>query len=181
MASGSGTNAENIIRYFSGSGLATVALVLTHNPMAGVIDRAKKYDVRSMVFDRKNFYDSDEVLNMLIENNIDLVVLAGFLWLVPEKLVRLFQNKIINIHPALLPGFGGKGFFGKHVHQSVIDSGSILSGITIHYVNEKFDEGEIIFQAACHVSKNETAGSLAEKIHELEYRYLPSVIGKLLN
>jgi phosphoribosylglycinamide formyltransferase-1 len=180
FASGSGTNAENLVRSFSRSRLATTELVLTNNVSAGVIERAKQLGVPCVVFNKKDFYETDAVLNLLLDKKIDLIVLAGFLLLVPEKLIRRFEKRIINIHPALLPGFGGKGFYGKNVHQSVIDSGNILSGITVHYVNEKFDDGEIIFQAACHVSKKDTADSLAEKIHDLEYRYYPVVVEKIL-
>jgi phosphoribosylglycinamide formyltransferase-1 len=181
FASGSGTNAENLVHYFSRSETARVTLILTNNSSAGVIERAKNLNIPCLVFNRKDFYESDNILNRLTEEKTDLIVLAGFLLLVPDKMIRAFEKKIVNIHPALLPGFGGKGFYGNNVHQSVIDSGSILSGITIHHVNEKFDEGEIIFQAACHVSRQDTAVSLAEKIHALEYRYFPVVIEKVLS
>ena len=180
FASGSGTNAENLIRYFSNSGRAKVELVLCNNPVAGIIERARNLGVPSVVFNRKDFYESTMVLNQLLEKKIDLVVLAGFLWLIPWNIIATFEKKIINIHPALLPGFGGKGFYGMKVHQAIIDSKSLLSGITIHYVNEKFDEGEIIFQAASHVNKEDTAESLAKKIHELEYSYFPVVVEKVL-
>jgi len=180
FASGSGTNAENLARYFSGHEKIRVNCVLSNNPGAGVIERMKHLNVPCHVFGKNDFYETDHVLNLLQKNEIDWIVLAGFLWLVPGKLVRAYENRIINIHPALLPGHGGKGFYGKHVHQSVIDSGAILSGITIHFVNEKFDDGEIIFQAACHVSKADTAPELAAKIHELEYRYFPVVVEKVL-
>ena len=153
FASGSGTNAENLIRYFSNSGRAKVELVLCNNPVAGIIERARNLGVPSVVFNRKDFYESTMVLNQLLEKKIDLVVLAGFLWLIPWNIIATFEKKIINIHPALLPGFGGKGFYGMKVHQAIIDSKSLLSGITIHYVNEKFDEGEIIFQAASHAQR----------------------------
>ncbi len=181
FASGSGTNAENLIRYFSGSDAVSVELILTNNPAAGVIERSNNLNISCMVFTRKDFYDSDVVLNSLLEKKIDLVVLAGFLLLVPEKLILAFEKSIINIHPALLPGFGGKGFYGNYVHEAVLVSGSILSGITIHYVNTKFDEGELIFQAACHIAKDETADSLSTKIHTLEYNYFPVVVEKLLD
>lgn len=181
FASGSGTNAENLIRCFSDSEKAKVELILTNNASAGVIERAVRYKTPYFVFDKKDFYQSKTVLNLLLEKKIDLVVLAGFLWLVPENLIASFENKIINIHPALLPEFGGKGFYGIKVHQSVIDSGALISGITIHFVNKQFDNGEIIFQAACHVSKQDTPASLAQKIHALEYNYFPVVIEKMIS
>jgi phosphoribosylglycinamide formyltransferase-1 len=180
FASGAGTNAENIARYFADSKKIKLELILTNNPFAGIIDRAKSLGVTCIVFSKKEFYESQAVLHILLEKKIDLIVLAGFLLLVPPSLITAFEKRIVNIHPALLPDFGGKGFYGKKVHQSVIDSGSIWSGITIHEVNEKFDDGAILFQAACYVSKDDTAESLAAKIHQLEYLYFPVVIEKML-
>lgn len=180
FASGSGTNAENICHYFSHSEKARVELILTNNATAGVIARAKKLEVPSIVFNRKDFFESEAILNLLREHKIDLLILAGFLWLVPQNLIHGFEKKIINIHPALLPGIGGKGYYGERVHRAVLEGGKIISGITIHYVNEKFDEGEIIFQAACHVSKDDTVDSLSTKIHALEYTYFPVVIEKVM-
>ncbi len=181
FASGSGSNAENLVRYFHSSTKAKVECILTNNSKAGVIERAAQLDVPCTIFSRKDFFESNDVLIFLQEKKIDLVVLAGFLLLVPQNLLRAFEKKIINIHPALLPGFGGKGFYGANVHKAVIESGNLLSGITIHYVDEKFDAGEIIFQAACYIEKNETAESLASKIHELEHRYFPVVVEKILD
>jgi phosphoribosylglycinamide formyltransferase-1 len=181
FASGSGTNAENLIRYFSDSEKGTVSLVLSNNPLAGVIQRAKQSGVPVFVFNRKEFNESDEVILKLAEYKIDFIVLAGFLWLVPENLIRAFENKIVNIHPALLPGYGGKGFYGSNVHRAVISSGTIISGITIHNVNRQFDEGEIIFQAACHVSRTDTVESLSKKIHQLEYAWFPVVVEKIIS
>ena len=155
-------------------------LILTNNATAGVIERAKKLNVHCIVFNRNDFFETDAILNLLRKYQIDLLVLAGFLWLVPQNLIRAFEKKIINIHPALLPGVGGKGFYGERVHREVLERGDVMSGITIHYVNEKFDEGEIIFQAACYVTKEDTADSLATKIHALEYTYFPVVIEKML-
>ena len=169
------------MRYFSDSEKARIELVLCNNASAGVIERASKLQVPCTVFNKKDFYETPVILQLLIEKKIDLIVLAGFLWLVPENLIHAFEKKIINIHPALLPGFGGKGFYGRNVHQSVIDSGAILSGITIHYVNTEFDDGEIIFQAACHISKQDTADSLAAKVHALEHNYFPVVVEKILD
>ena len=180
FASGSGTNAENIIRHFKTNGKAITEVVLCNNPKALVIERAKALHTPSMVFTKQDFYDSPKIENLLVRLKIDLIVLAGFLWLVPESLIKKFPNKIINIHPALLPEHGGKGFYGSKVHESVIQSGAKKSGITIHYVNEKFDEGEIIFQETCDIEPGETPSSLAAKIHKLEYEHYPRVIEKLL-
>jgi len=181
FASGNGTNAENIIRHFHASPIAEVVSVFTNNPRAGVLERAARHSAKTHVFSRKDFFDSNRVLTILIEEKIDFIVLAGFLWMVPATLIRHFEKRIINIHPALLPDFGGKGFYGDKVHQAVIDSGTPISGITIHHVNEQFDEGEIIFQAACHVDKTDTSSSLAAKIHELEQRYFAVVLEKLIS
>ena len=179
FASGSGTNAENIIQYFNtGNFNAKVTCVYTNNPNAGVIKRARMHSVPVEVFDRQSFY-SEAFVNKL--ESIDCIVLAGFLWLVPIELVRAFPYKIINIHPALLPKYGGKGIYGDRVHQAVIENKEKQSGITIHYVNEKYDEGEIILQARCQVDKNETPSSLAKKIHQLEYAYFPITIQTLLS
>ena len=180
LASGSGTNAQRIIEYFSSNAQSEVHVVLTNNPMAGVIDRAKKFQIKCHVFPNREFKTGIPVLQLLLDERIDLVVLAGFLLLIPEVILDQFSGRIINIHPALLPGHGGKGFFGESVHKAVIASGSIMSGITIHHVNKNFDEGEIIFQAACHVDQNETSQTLAEKIHALEHEYYPVVIKKVL-
>lgn len=178
FASGSGTNAENLVQYFRGNMFAEIALILTNNPKAGVIDRAKRLNVPCLVFTKDFKSGSVKVIDLLKSEKIDYIVLAGFLLLVPVDIIEYYRNRIINIHPALLPQFGGKGFYGEKVHQAVIESGSIISGITIHYVNEKFDDGEIIFQAACHVDKTDTADSLAGKIHGLEYAYFPVVVEK---
>ena len=181
FASGSGSNAENIVRYFSGSDEVECALILSNRTDAKVLDRAKRLGVPSMVFNRQEFYHSDIILERLLETGTDLIVLAGFLWLVPENLLRTFKNRIINIHPALLPKYGGKGMYGMKVHEAVKKSGDEVSGISIHFVNERYDEGEIIFQAECPVEQGDTPESIAEKVHKLEYRYYPKVIEKLLN
>jgi len=180
FASGSGTNAENIIRHFKNNGKAITEVVLCNNPKALVIERAKALHTPSMVFTKEDFYHSPKIENLLMRLKIDLVVLAGFLWLVPESLIKKFQGRIINIHPALLPNHGGKGFYGSKVHDAVIQSGVKKSGITIHYVNDKFDEGEIIFQATCDIEPGDTPSKLAEKIHKLEFEHYPVVIEKLL-
>jgi len=180
FASGSGTNAENIIRYFNDRKSAKVALVLSNKPDAYVITRAKNLGVPVKVFDRNDFYLSNNILDTLISYNIDFIVLAGFLWLVPENILRHYNKRIVNIHPALLPLYGGKGMYGDRVHRAVIESGDRESGITIHYVDEKYDNGDIIFQARCRVEPGETPESLASKVHELEYKYYPQIVEKLI-
>ena len=179
FASGSGTNAEKVIQHFNNNQNAGVVLVLTNNSGAGVIERARRLNIPTKIFTKSELYDGS-VRNILSENKIDFIVLAGFLLLIPENIINEFHKKIINIHPALLPAHGGKGFYGDNVHQAVISSGAIMSGITIHHVNDKFDDGEIIFQAACHIDKSETPESLAKKIHALEYSYFPVVIEKVI-
>lgn len=176
FASGSGSNAENIINYFKGSDSVEVTLILTNNASAGVIERGKRLDVPVVVFSRNNFSKSDTVIRLLKNNETDWVILAGFLWLIPENLIRAFRGRIINIHPALLPKYGGKGMWGHHVHEAVVRNRESESGITIHHVNEHYDEGEIIFQATCPVTQEDTADSVAQKVHELEYRHFPAVI-----
>ena len=180
LASGSGSNAEQIARHFETGDIARVALIITNNPTAGVIERARRLAIPVKVCKKADFSDPAGVEKMLRDEQIDFVVLAGFLLLVPENLIRAYHGRIVNIHPALLPQFGGKGFYGSRVHQAVIDSGSLISGITVHHVNEKFDEGSIIFQAACAIDKTDTPESLATKIHELEYKYFPVVVEKAL-
>jgi len=178
LASGSGTNAENIIRYFNqAQSFGRVSHIFTNNANAGVIKRAESCDVPVTVFDRSTF-NSEGFLQQI--GNPDLIVLAGFLWLIPNYFVKAFPQKIINIHPALLPNYGGKGMYGSRVHEAVIENGEKQSGITIHFVNEKYDEGEIILQARCFVSQNDTPDSLAQKIHQLEYAYFPITIQTLL-
>jgi phosphoribosylglycinamide formyltransferase-1 len=180
FASGSGTNTENLIRFFRTSQFGKVRVVLTNRRDAGVINRAQSLDIESVVFTRKQFYSSNGVVDLLFERNIDFVVLAGFLWLVPESLLEVFENKIVNIHPALLPKYGGKGMYGSNVHKAVIEAGESESGITIHYVNQKYDEGDIIFQARCFVDPSDSPDTLAGKIHDLEYQYFPGEVEKLL-
>ena len=180
FASGSGTNAEQIILYFRRSSVGRVKLILSNKSDAYALVRAEKYNVPTIVFSRDEFYNTDRIPDLLLQEEIDLVVLAGFLWLVPTNLIRAFPNKIINIHPALLPKYGGKGMYGMKVHQAVIDSGDSESGISIHFVNEKYDEGKIIFQARCKLEPNDTPESLAQKIHQLEYEYFPKVIEELI-
>ena len=179
FASGSGSNVQNIIEYFSAFDLITTDLVLTNNKKAGVLDRAKYLNIPFYVFNKEEYLD-DSLLNKLQSINPDLIVLAGFLLKIPKSMITAFPNKIINIHPALLPKHGGKGMYGDRVHQSVLDSGDMETGITIHYVNENYDEGSIIFQRAVEVSKADTVESIANKVHQLEYMHYPVVVHQLL-
>lgn len=181
FASGSGTNAQQIAEYFKANNAADVAMILTNNPTAYVIKRARKLGIPCKIFNKKQLAETGEVLTWLSEANIDLVVLAGFLWLMPEQIIKAYPEKIVNIHPALLPKFGGKGMYGSRVHQAVIDAGETESGITIHLVDEAYDRGKIIFQAKCEVTGDDTAESLAAKIHQLEYAHFPVIIHQLLN
>ncbi|HNR49561.1 MAG TPA: phosphoribosylglycinamide formyltransferase [Bacteroidia bacterium] len=180
FASGSGTNAENIIAYFKDREYARVQVVLTNHAQAGVIARAHRYHVPCEIFTGEDLAQPGKILSLLQKHKTDFVVLAGFLKLMPVDVVKHYEGHIINIHPALLPAFGGKGMYGERVHKAVIASGATESGITIHYVNEKFDEGKIIFQDRVPVSKDDTPETLADKIHQLEYRHYPAVIDRLL-
>jgi phosphoribosylglycinamide formyltransferase-1 len=180
FASGSGTNAQRITEYFSSHPSIRVRLFLCNNPSAYVIARAEKLGIPCELFDRKTFYETGKILSLLQKNDISLIVLAGFLWLIPSELLRIYPGKIINIHPALLPKYGGKGMYGERVHEAVIRSGDRESGISIHYVNENYDEGDIIFQARCPVMEGDTPEILARRIHELEYRYYPEVIEQIM-
>jgi phosphoribosylglycinamide formyltransferase-1 len=180
FASGSGTNVENIARYFKNHPTIEVALVLSNKNDAFVLERAKKLGIPNLVFNRQQFYESNHVVKLLFDYDIDLVVLAGFLWLIPASLIDAFPRKILNIHPALLPKYGGKGMYGGKVHQAVVDNYEKESGITIHFVNDKYDDGEILFQAKCPVINSDTPQTVAEKVHALEYEHFPKVIEKYL-
>lgn len=180
FASGSGSNAQKIMERFQNNDSIEVSLVLTNNSKAKVLDRAKNFGVETMVFNRQQFRDDNTVLEALQQRNIDLVVLAGFLWLVPQKYVTIFPNQIINIHPALLPNYGGKGMYGMNVHEAVKANGEKETGITIHFVNEKYDDGAHIFQAKCSVAENDTPDDIANNIHQLEHEHFPKVIEDLL-
>ena len=175
FASGTGTNAEEIFKYFSSHPTITVKGLLTNNPNAQVITRAAKHGIPCKVFNREEFADKEYFLNILNHWDTNAIILAGFLWLIPVYLIEKFPDKILNIHPALLPKFGGKGMYGMRVHQSVLDSGEQESGITIHLVNQEYDRGRIIFQKTCPVDEGETPESLASKIHVLEHRFYPTV------
>ena len=180
LASGSGTNAENIIRYFREKGSARVALVLTNRQNAFVLERAKRLGVPCVWFAKSDWESGELVLSTLREYDIDFVVLAGFLARVPDNILHAYPNKIINIHPALLPKFGGKGMYGDRVHEAVVAAGEKESGITIHYINEHYDEGNTIFQATCPVLPTDTPDDVAKKVHALEYEHFPQVIEQVL-
>lgn len=180
FASGSGTNAENIARYFSKSETVKVAVVLSNNKNVGVHDRVNKLGIPSFVFSRDEFVEGTPILAKLAEYQIDLIVLAGFMNKISDTLLNAYPGKIINIHPALLPKHGGKGMYGMHVHEAVVAAGEKESGITIHYINENYDEGDIIFQATCEVLPADTAEEVAMKVHALEYAHYPHVIEEVL-
>ena len=153
---------------------------MSNRPDAYVIERARSFDVETIVFNREQLYQTGEVLASLKQRKIDFIVLAGFLWLIPAPLLEAYEGKIVNIHPALLPRYGGKGMYGKRVHEAVIASGDRESGISIHHVNPRYDEGNIIFQARCPVKPGDTPDTLAERIHKLEYEHYPRVVESLL-
>lgn len=178
FASGSGTNAQNIFEYFYDNEKVAIDSLWVNKPEAYALKRAEKYDIDNFVFNRKQFYETNELLEILRNRKVDLIVLAGFLWLIPDSLIQNF--KIINIHPALLPKYGGKGMYGMNVHKAVVKNKEKESGISIHFVNEKYDDGKLIFQAKCPVLENDTPEMVAEKIHELEYKHFPEVIEKVL-
>lgn len=179
FASGSGSNAENIINHFNGGNLARVVLILSENPSAYVFERARKFNIPAVLFSLDDLKNG-KILAVLRQYSVDIIVLAGFLKLFPHQIIEEFPQKIVNIHPALLPKFGGKGMYGDKVHKAVIEAGEKESGITIHYVNANYDEGGIIFQAKCPVLPNDKPEDLAKRIHELEFEFFPKVIEKLL-
>ena len=181
FASGSGSNAENIINYFKNDTENVVKIVFCNKPDAYVLERAKRLNVPTFVFGREEFFHSDLVLNELKRLDIDLIVLAGFLWKVPDAIIDAYQNRVINIHPALLPSYGGKGMYGMKVHEAVIAAGEKESGITIHHVNNHYDEGATIFQAKCEIDPGDTPETLATKVHALEYEHFPRVIKEFLD
>jgi phosphoribosylglycinamide formyltransferase-1 len=179
FASGSGTNVENIIRFFRQNPQVEVVNILTNNPKAGVIDRIRPMKIPTIVFDKEQL-NSGALSQQLELLNPDLIVLAGFLLKIPLDFTNAFRNKIINIHPSLLPKHGGKGMYGDRVHQSVKDAGDKETGISIHYVNENYDEGSIIFQAKLEVAEEDSISQIAHKVHQLEYKHFPEVIQKIL-
>jgi len=176
LASGSGTNAENIINNFNSGDEIRVVILMSNRQDAYALKRADKLNIPTWVFNREDLYASSNVLDKLNEFSADIIILAGFLWLIPPEIIKSYPGRILNIHPALLPSYGGKGMYGSRVHQAVIENGEKKSGITIHIVNEEYDAGDIVFQAECPVLEGDTPESLASRIHELEYEYYPEVI-----
>lgn len=180
FASGSGSNAENIVHYFEGKKEVSIPLIISNKKDAYVHERAKKLHIKSVTFSKNEFESTNHVLECLKDNNIDFIVLAGYLLKVPDNILHAYPHRIINIHPALLPKFGGKGMYGDNVHKAVVEAGEKESGITIHYVNENYDEGAVIFQAKCPVLPGDTYEDVAKKVHTLEYMHFPIVIEDVL-
>jgi len=181
FASGSGSNAENIADYFKGNKEVGICAILTNKSDAYVLKRAEKLGIPSLVFDRNDFVNSGKILDYLKDLNIDGIILAGFLWKIPVDLINAFPDRIVNIHPALLPAYGGKGMYGMNIHKAVIENKEKESGITIHLVNEEYDKGAILVQARTSISATDSPEDLAQKIHELEYSYFPVAIESWLN
>lgn len=181
LASGSGTNAENIIRYFRDNQSIEVALVISNKKDAYVLERAHRLNVPIAVFSKQEFEEGNRILSLLEDYEIGFVVLAGFLLRVPDVLLEAYPDKIVNIHPALLPKFGGKGMYGDRVHEAVVAAGEKESGITIHYINEHYDSGNIIFQAKCPVLMTDAPHDVATKVHTLEYKYFPRIIEEVID
>ncbi|WP_346235984.1 phosphoribosylglycinamide formyltransferase [Niabella insulamsoli] len=179
FASGAGSNAKKIIEHFKNSPVAAVALVVCNKPHAGVLDIAAAAEIETALIERDQ-YKKDGYAQFLKEKGIDFVILAGFLWKIPQPLIDAFPRGIINIHPALLPKYGGKGMYGAFVHEAVIAAKDAVSGITIHYVDEHYDHGDVIFQATCDIAPGDTPDQLAEKVHQLEHEHFPRVIEQLL-
>ena len=180
FASGEGTNAEHLVNYFNGKD-ACVSLLVCNNPNANVLKRAQKHNIQSILINKEWQVNGEPLLKKLQDEKIELVVCAGFLWKIPDVILHAYPNKVVNIHPALLPKFGGKGMYGLNVHRAVIEAGEEESGITIHYLNEHYDEGEIILQKKCSVEKNDTPESLARSVQKLEHEWYPKIIEQLLN
>ena len=178
FASGSGSNAQNIIEYFSDNESVVIDSLWANNANAFALKRADKFNIEAFVFTREKFTKTNKIVETLRNRKVDLIVLAGFLWLIPDNLIQNF--KLVNIHPALLPKYGGKGMYGMNVHKAVVENKEIESGISIHFVNEKYDDGELIFQATCPVVGTDTPEMVAQKVHELEYKHFPAVIDKIL-
>jgi phosphoribosylglycinamide formyltransferase-1 len=179
FASGSGTNAENIIKYFAKTKIAKVVSIFTNNASAKVIERAKNHQIPVEIFSKNELLERN-VLQKIQEIDPDLIVLAGFLLKFPENIIEKYPNKIINIHPALLPNYGGKGMYGMHIHRAIVNNKEKETGISIHYVNENYDEGGIIFQKNVALTEEDTPETVAEKIHELEQKYFPEIIQAVL-
>lgn len=181
FASGTGSNAEAIIRYFNNNSSINIEAVFSNNAHAEVLEKAQKMGVNRFVFNNNQLTNSSDILKQLVQLSPNLVVLAGFLKKIPQNIIEAFPNKIINIHPALLPKYGGKGMYGQNIHRAVVQNQESESGISIHYVNKNYDEGGLIFQAKCSLSENETPESLSEKVRVLEHTHYPLIIEKILN
>lgn len=181
FASGAGSNAEKLIQHFATSKTATVALVVCNKPGAGVLSLAEKNSIPVLLIERERFFRGDAYLPELQQHSIGFLVLAGFLWKVPPALIKEFPKRIVNIHPALLPKFGGKGMYGQYVHEAVLQAGEVESGITVHYVDEHYDNGDIIFQTACPVLPGDGPADVAQRIHVLEHMHYPRVVEEVLN
>jgi phosphoribosylglycinamide formyltransferase-1 len=181
FASGSGSNFKKICEYFKNDNTVSIELLISNNPKAKALQIAESFNIKTLVIDKQSFYNSDKALMRVLKINPSLIVLAGFLWKIPSVFIVKFTNKIINIHPALLPKFGGKGMYGMHVHNAVIINKEIESGITIHYVNENYDEGSIIFQKKIKILKSEDSLEISKRILKLEHEFFPIIIQKVLN
>ena len=181
FASGSGSNFKKICEYFKNDNTVSIELLISNNPKAKALQIAESFNIKTLVIDKQSFYDSDKALINVLKINPSLIVLAGFLWKIPPAFIAKFANKIINIHPALLPKFGGKGMYGMHVHNAVIINKEIESGITIHYVNENYDEGSIIFQKKIKILKSDDSLEISKRILKLEHEFFPIIIQKVLN
>lgn len=181
FGSGNGSNAQHISEYFANNNKVNISTFIANKKDAYIIERAQKLGIPCRIFNRNDFYYTNNVVDYLKEMEIDIIVLAGFLWLIPENILQAYTQRIINIHPALLPLYGGKGMYGMNVHQTVIDNKEVESGITIHFVNDKYDEGTTIFQAKCNITPKDTAETLAQKIHLLEYEHFPKTIENVIN
>lgn len=181
FASGTGSNAKKIIEHFEQSEKACVRLVVSNKPDAPVLDIATSYHIPVLILERADFYQTENILKKFNNYSIDFVVLAGFLWLMPAYMVEAFEGRMLNIHPSLLPKYGGKGMYGMKVHEAVKAAGDTETGITIHYVNGQYDEGGIVFQAVCPVGPDDTPEAIAQQVHQLEHRYFPEVIERLLS
>ena len=181
FASGSGSNAENLILYFKNHPSISVNHIFCNKPTAFVLERAKKFDINTTVFSRHDFYETQNVIKKLNEVKTDFIVLAGFLWLIPQNFIDSFRGKIVNIHPALLPKYGGKGMYGNFVHEAVVKNKENETGITIHWVDEHYDHGDVIFQKSVKVEPLDTPEDVAAKVHQLEYEYFPGVVEEVIN
>jgi len=180
FASGTGSNARKIVEYFQDSDQITVSLIISNKSTAPVLQMAANYEIPTLVLNRKEFYETTNILKKIHAYNVDYLILAGFLWLIPQYLVQSFKNQIVNIHPALLPKYGGAGMYGMNVHKAVKEAGEKESGMTIHFVNEKYDEGAIIFQAKCLLEEKDTPEDIARKVLNLEHEYFPKTIESII-